>query len=77
MVAHMADTGPPIALIAIGLVLWLAVNATLAGISIQTIGVILAIVGVLWLLIELVQSRTAARRTVVREQPVVRERDVY
>jgi hypothetical protein len=76
----MADAGPPLVLIALGLVLWLAVNATLAGISIQTIGVILALVGVVWLFIELVQSRaTVARRPVtgVREDVVVRERDVY
>jgi hypothetical protein len=60
-------------------VLWLAVDATLAGISIQTIGMILAVVGIVWLLIEMFQARTlGARRsgTVVREAPVVREREV-
>lgn len=75
----MVDAGPPLVLIALGLVLWLAVDAALAGISIQTIGVILFLVGVVWLLIELVQGRrVTARRpaTVVREDPVVRERDV-
>jgi len=76
----MADAGPPLVLMALGLILWLAVNATLAGISIQTIGVILFLVGVVWLLIEIVQSRTVAgrrRATVVREDPVVREREIY
>jgi len=76
----MADAGPPLIIIAIGLVLWLAVDATLAGISIQTIGVILAVVGVVWLLIEVVQSRALrARRpaAVVRETPAVREREVF
>ena len=76
----MADAGPALVLMALGLILWLAVNATLAGISIQTIGVILFLVGVVWLLIELMQSRASLRRrdrTVVRDQPVVRERDVY
>ncbi|HET8758217.1 MAG TPA: DUF6458 family protein [Solirubrobacteraceae bacterium] len=76
----MADAGPPLALMALGLILWLAVNATLAGISIQTIGIILFVVGVVWLLIELVQSRTAARSrrgVVVRDEPVVRERELY
>ena len=75
----MPDAGPPIVLIAIGLVLWLAVNATLAGISIQTIGLILFLVGIVWLLIELVQSRSVGgrRAAVVREEPVVREREVY
>jgi membrane protein implicated in regulation of membrane protease activity len=71
----MADAGPPLVLAAIGLVLWLAVNATLAGISIQTIGVILFLAGVLWLIVELMQARTA-RRTVVREEPVRREEPV-
>ena len=70
----MADTGPPLVLIAIGLVLWLAVTATVSGISIQTIGMILTIVGAVWLVVELVQWR-CARRTVVRERPVVRERE--
>jgi hypothetical protein len=76
----MADAGPPLVLMALGLILWLAVNATLAGISIQTIGIILFLVGVVWLLIELVQSRTVARSrrdVVVRDEPVVREREVY
>ena len=76
----MADTGPPLALMAFGFVLWLAVNATLAGISIQTIGIILFFVGIVWLVIETVQTRGLSgrrRATVVREAPVVRERDVY
>jgi hypothetical protein len=75
----MADAGPPLVLMALGLILWLAVNATLAGISIQTIGIILFLVGVVWLVIELVQSRTVRRRrdVVVHDEPVVREREVY
>jgi membrane-bound ClpP family serine protease len=58
----MADAGPPLTLIALGLILWLAVDATLAGISIQLIGVILFVVGVAWLVIEIVQSRAIAPR---------------
>ena len=68
----MADAGPPLVLAAIGLILWLAVNATLAGISIQTIGLILFLAGVAWLVIELMQAQRRDR--VVREEPVVRER---
>ena len=45
---------------AIGLVLWLAVTATIAGISIQTIGLILFIVGAAWLVIELAMPRLLA-----------------
>jgi tetrahydromethanopterin S-methyltransferase subunit E len=76
----MADAGPPLVLMALGLILWLAVDVTLAGISVQTIGVIVAVIGVVWFLVELVQSRMVpARRraTVVREDPVVREREIY
>jgi hypothetical protein len=76
----MADAGPPIFLAAIGLVLWLAVNVTLAGISIQTIGLILFLAAIVWLAFELMQARTlrtTRRATVVRDEPVVREREVY
>ena len=75
----MADVGPPIALIAVGLILWLAVSATIAGISIQTIGLILFLIGVVWLVIELVTNgrrRTVATHDRVVERPVVREREV-
>jgi len=76
----MADVGPPIALIAVGLILWLAVSATIAGISIQTIGLILFLIGVVWLVIELVTNGrrrgTVATRDRVVERPVVREREV-
>jgi len=73
----MADVGPPLGLIALGLVLWLAVSATVGGISIQTIGLIVFLVGAVWLVIELVLARPRRRSAVVRERPVVRERDVY
>jgi hypothetical protein len=73
--AHlMADAGPPLVLMALGLILWLAVKATLAGISIQTIGLILFLAGVVWLVIELFQARSLGAR---RRETVVRERDVY
>ena len=80
----MADVGPPIALIAVGAILWLAITATIGGISIQTIGLILTIIGVVWLVIELVvngRRRTTttagpATRERVVERPVTREREV-
>ena len=75
----MADAGPPLIVVALGLVLWLAIDASIAGISIQTIGIILALVGVVWLLIEMLQARTVGARrpaTVVHDAPVVREREV-
>ena len=75
----MADIGPPIALIAVGLILWLAVNATLGAISIQTIGLILTIIGVAWLVIELAINRprrAVTTRERVVDRPVAREREV-
>jgi hypothetical protein len=75
----MADVGPPIALIAVGLILWLAITATIGGISIQTIGLILTIIGVAWLVIELAINRprrTVATRERVVDRPVAREREV-
>lgn len=68
----IADAGPPIVLMALGLVLWLAVTATVAGISIQTVGMILFVLGVVWLVVEMLQARTTTRprRDVVVEEPV-------
>jgi hypothetical protein len=75
----MYNVGPALVLSAIGLILWLAVDARLAGVSIQTIGVILFLVGVVWLVISLFQDRLWAReREVVRDPaaPAVREREI-
>jgi membrane-bound ClpP family serine protease len=72
----VADAGPPLVLMAIGLVLWLAVTATVAGISIQTIGVILFVVGAAWLVIEMIQARSLTRSTVVDEPVVYRDRRI-
>jgi hypothetical protein len=69
-----ADAGPPFVLMALGLVLWLAVTATVAGISIQTVGMILFVVGAVWLVVELIQARTLARRGVAEEPVVYRDR---
>ena len=53
-----------------------ALARALVAAAIQTIGIILFLVGVVWLVIDLVQSRRR-RDAVVREEPVVRERRVY
>jgi tetrahydromethanopterin S-methyltransferase subunit E len=70
----VADAGPPLVLMALGLVLWLAVTATVAGISIQTVGMILFVVGAIWLVVELIQARSLGRgvaRDRYVEEPVV------
>ena len=71
-----ADAGPPLVLMALGLVLWLAVTASVAGISIQTGGMILFVVGVVWLVVELIQARSVARGRVVEEPVVYRDRRI-
>ena len=72
----VADAGPPIFLMALGLVLWLAVTATVAGISIQTIGMILFVAGAIWLVVEMIQARSVGTRGAVVEEPVYRDRRV-
>ena len=71
-----ADAGPPLVLMALGLVLWLAVTATVAGVSIQTIGMILFVVGAIWLVVELIQARSVGRRGVVEEPVAYRDRRI-
>ena len=70
----VADAGPPLVLMAIGLVLWLAVTATVAGISIHTVGLILFLVGAVWLVVEMIQARALTRTTIVDEQMMHRDR---
>jgi len=72
----VADAGPPIFLMALGLVLWLAVTATVAGISIQTIGMILFVAGAIWLVVEMIQARSVGTRGAVVEEPAYRDRRI-
>jgi TRAP-type C4-dicarboxylate transport system permease small subunit len=65
--------GTSIFLIAIGAILRYAVTATVSGISITTVGLILMIVGVVGALISLLYLVTPRRRGVVREQVVARD----
>ena len=69
--------GTSIFLIAVGAILKFAVNASISGLEISTIGVILMIVGVLGLIISLFYTTMATRRDVPADRPVARERDIY
>jgi hypothetical protein len=62
--------GVSIFLIAVGAILTFAVHATLSGVSIQTIGVILMVVGVIGLLVTMLifAPRSRARGGVVEER---------
>jgi beta-lactamase regulating signal transducer with metallopeptidase domain len=68
--------GTSLFLIAVGAILYFAVNANIQGLEISTIGIILMVVGVVGLLISLFFMSSARRgpaeRTVVRDR-----RDVY
>ncbi len=66
--------GGAVALIAIGLILGFAVNVSIAGIDVHLIGLILAGVGVLWLLLfflVLAPRRRAVEARTVRRDPAV------
>ncbi len=69
--------GTSIFLIALGAILRFAVTATVAGVSIQTIGVILMVVGVIGLVLSFIFWSSwglGSRRTVVdRDETVVRD----
>ena len=68
--------GSSIFLIAIGAILRYAVTTTVSGISLQTVGLILMIVGILGLLLSLLYLATWSRgRPVARDRVV--ERDPY
>ena len=67
--------GVAIFLIAVGAILKFAVNVSVSGLELRTIGVILMIVGAAGLLISLFFAAVWSRRGDTRT--VVRERDVY
>ena len=70
--------GTSIFLIALGAILKYAVTATVAGLDVQTVGVILMVAGILGLLLSIFLEMSARDRrrgdVVVEERPVVRER---
>jgi hypothetical protein len=63
-------------LIAVGAILTFAVNASVSGVDIATVGVILMIIGVIGLLISLLYL-APRRRAVAAERPVARDREYY
>ena len=70
--------GTSIFLIALGAILYFAVNADISGLEISTVGLILMIVGILGLIISLyLMSQASRRREVPGEGPVVRDREYY
>ncbi len=74
--------GVSVFLIAVGAILAFAVNASVSGINIATVGVILMVVGGIGLLATLLVFAPRRRASVVQERVVedrgvIRDRDVY
>ena len=63
--------GGALFLIAVGAILKWAVHKHVSGISLHTVGLILFILGIVWLLFEIGYWMTRRRRTVVATRPGV------
>ena len=68
--------GVSLFLLAVGAILKYAVTASVAGIELQTVGLILMIVGIIGLAISLLWMTVLSDRDRTRERTVVRDRDV-
>ena len=68
--------GVSVFLLAVGAILAFAVNASVSGLDINTIGIILMVCGALGLLLTMLMLNRD-RTGVVTEERVVRDRDVY
>jgi len=73
------EIGTSLFLIAVGAILYFAVNASISGISIATVGIILMVIGVIGLLISLffLSGRRRYRAPVADERPIARDREYY
>jgi hypothetical protein len=71
--AESVELGTSLFLIAVGAILTFAVNASISGLDIATVGIILMIIGVVGLLISLFYWMPR-RRAVVDDRPVARDR---
>jgi hypothetical protein len=67
--------GTSLFLIAVGAILYFAVDANISGLELSTIGIILMVVGVIGLLISLFLISSARRATT--DRTVVRDREPY
>ncbi len=71
--------GSALFLIAVGAILYFAVDADVSGIEISTVGIILMVIGVIGLLISLffLGEWRRRNRTVIEDRPVPRDREYY
>lgn len=68
--------GTSILLIAVGAILKFAVTASVAGIELDTVGVILMVVGIVGLALTLLLADRRRGAVVVEREPLVRERQL-
>jgi hypothetical protein len=68
--------GTSLFLIAVGAILYFAVDASIQGLEIQTVGVILMVIGVIGLLISLFILMSASRGRYPDDRPTRRDRDL-
>jgi hypothetical protein len=68
--------GTSLFLIAVGAILYFAVNADISGLEISTIGIILMVIGVLGLVISLF-FLSSSRRAAPGDRTVARDREYY
>jgi hypothetical protein len=70
--------GSSLFLIAVGAILYFAVDFNVSGLQISTVGVILMVIGIIGLLISFFFLSQGRRRgTLVEDRPVARDRDYY
>ena len=68
--------GTSLFLIAVGAILYFAVNADISGLEISTVGLILMVIGIVGLVISLF-FLSSARRSAPGDRTVVRDREYY
>jgi Domain of unknown function (DUF6458) len=72
------EIGTSLFLIAVGAILYFAVDAHISGLQISTVGVILMVIGVIGLLISLFFLSGRRRyRAPVDDRPIARDREYY
>jgi len=71
--------GSSLFLIAVGAILYFAVDADVSGLEISTVGIILMVIGVIGLLISLffLGEWRRRNRTVIEDRPIARDREYY
>jgi hypothetical protein len=71
--------GSSLFLIAVGAILYFAIDADVSGIEISTVGIILMVIGIIGLLISLffLGEWRRRNRTVIEDRPIARDREYY